>query len=79
MIFEWSDPPEGATVPRVWDTKTQHVLAQLTRLPTTVDHTSCTGDVDDSPVAVRSTLVFTRPLVVERAVCTPLLAESPLA
>ena len=51
MILEWSDPPDGVADPNGWETKTQHVLAQLTRFPTTVDHTSCTGDPDDSPVA----------------------------
>ena len=45
------------------ETKTQHVLLQLTRLPTTVDQTKLTGAFEVNPDAVRATLVLTGPLV----------------
>ena len=43
------------------DENAQQVLAQSTRLPTTVDQTRLTGAPVDRPVAVRATLVPTGP------------------
>ncbi len=50
----------------------------MTRLPTTVDQTSCTRDPDENPEAVRSTLEFTGPLVDASSALTLLLAARPL-
>ena len=46
----------AVAVPSGTETKLQHVPVQLTRFPTTVDHSSSTGAFGTSPDAVRSTL-----------------------
>ena len=43
-------PPAGVAVPKGVDANVQHVLAQSTRLPTTVDQTRLTGADDVRPV-----------------------------
>jgi len=79
LIRAWSVPPDGVAVPIASDTKAQHVLVQLTRLPTTVDQTNWTGADDERPEAVRPTAVFTRPLLSASVAFTLLLAARPLA
>src|SRR5262249_40564088 len=62
VIFVESVPDaEAVAVPSGTETNDQHVPVQLTRLPTTVDHSSVTGAFGVSPPADRSTLVVTAP------------------
>src|SRR5262249_54521143 len=65
VVFSVPSAPAVA-VPSGTDTNVQHVPAQLTRLPTTVDHSRSTGWPAVRPVAVRSAFVSTGPLVVLR-------------
>src|ERR1019366_4667975 len=49
-MLVWSDPePDAVGVPRGVVTNAQHVLVQLTRLPTTVAHAMSTGTFGVSP------------------------------
>jgi hypothetical protein len=74
-----SEPPAGAAEPRGVEANIQHVLAQSTRLPTTVDQTRLTGADDERPVALSATLVSTGPLVDARVASTLLVTARPLA
>src|ERR1039457_230545 len=78
-MLVWSDPePDAVGVPRGVVTNAQHVLVQLTRLPTTVAHAMSTGTFGVSPDAVSATLVSTGPRVDARLAVTPSpLPDSP--
>src|SRR6516165_7993370 len=54
---------DAVPAPSGTETKLQHVPVQLTRLPTTVDHTRLTGALGVSPVAETSTFESTGPEV----------------
>src|SRR5579859_5141221 len=51
----------AVAVPSGIETKLQHVPVQLTRLPTTVDHSRSTGTFGVNPVAAMPTLVLIGP------------------
>ena len=65
-------------MPNGVDANIQHVLAQSTRLPTTVDHTRLTGAGDVRPDAVSATFVSTGPIVEAIVASTLLLTARPL-
>src|ERR1017187_2274613 len=78
VMVVFSDPPTGEAVPSGVDAKAQQVLAQSTRLPTTVDQTRLTGEAVDRPDAVSVTLVSTGPIDDASAAVTLVLTARPL-
>ncbi len=76
----WSDPSADAVaLPSGTETKDQQVPEQLTRLPTTVDHSTSTGAPAVRPEAETSTFVFTVPAVDDRCAVAEPVAASPVA
>src|SRR5262245_8410854 len=69
----------AVALPNGIETKLQHVPLQLTRLPTTVDHTSCTGAPGARPDAVTSTFDRTGPEVELSCAVAVVPAASPVA
>ncbi len=65
MLFRAPSAP-AVPVPSGTETKLQQVPLQLTRLPTTVDHTRLTGRLGVSPAAETSTFERTGPEVEDR-------------
>ena len=63
MVTELASEPSAPEVvlPSGTDTNDQQVPVQLTRLPTTVDHSRSTGAFGVRPFAVKSTFVLTVP------------------
>src|SRR6266496_1066086 len=63
IVIELASPPPAVVVgvPSGTETNVQHVPVQLTRLPTTVDHSRSTGVFGTRPCAASATRVFTVP------------------
>src|SRR3954454_12285323 len=76
-IFDEMVPPGPAVgLPSGTDTNVQQVPVQLTRLPTTVDHSRSTGAFGVRPEAMMFTRVFTAPFVDESCAFEPLWESS---
>src|SRR5690348_17050392 len=61
MLLDSVPVADAVDVPSGTETNDQHVPVQLTRLPTTVDHSRSTGAFARRPVAETPTFVFTAP------------------
>src|SRR6266496_3412802 len=76
IVIELASPPPAVVVgvPSGTETNVQHVPVQLTRLPTTVDHSRSTGVFGTRPCAASATRVFTVPE--DDASCAVVFASS---
>src|SRR3954453_21178882 len=76
IVLDTEPPASAFGVPSGTETNVQHVPVQLTRLPTTVDHSRSTGALGVSPDAGSDTAELTAPEVDESCALALVSVES---